>query len=139
MVQSLRKVLAGVGGLAALGLGGAAVSAAATSSSTGTTAHIASVAHPPALFRGPVPGTAAHEDAEKPVTGAAAAKARAAAVKSVGGGTAGAVTTDITGKGFETRVTKPNGSTIQVHLDRSYRAIHGPGGPGCRPPAPFGR
>ena len=42
----------------------------------------------------PAHGTAAHEDAEKAVTGADAAKAQAAAVASVGSGTAGSVTTD---------------------------------------------
>jgi hypothetical protein len=34
------------------------------------------------------------------VTGAAADKARAAAVKAAGGGTAGAVTTDVSGNGL---------------------------------------
>jgi hypothetical protein len=76
----------------------------------------------------PAHGTAAHEDAEKAVTGAAAAKARAAAVKAVGGGTAGAVTTDFTGNGYEVTVTKSNGSKIEVHLDSSLNALVGPGG-----------
>jgi hypothetical protein len=81
----------------------------------------------------PAHGTAAHEDAEKPVTGATAAKAQAAAVKSVGGGTAGAVTTDITGNGYEVTVTKSDGSKTEVHLDSSFNARQGPGtygGPG---------
>jgi hypothetical protein len=75
----------------------------------------------------PAHGTAAHEDAEKPVTGATAAKAQAAAVKSVGGGTAGAVTTDITGNGYEVTVTKSDGSKTEVHLDSSFNARQGPG------------
>jgi hypothetical protein len=75
----------------------------------------------------PAHGTAAHEDAEKPVTGAAAAKAQAAAVKSVGGGTAGAVTTDFTGNGYEVTVTKSDGSKTEVHLDSSFNARQGPG------------
>jgi hypothetical protein len=65
-------------------------------------------------------GTAAHEDAEKSVTGAAAAKAQAAAVKAVGSGTAGAVTSDRPGTGYEVTVTKTDGSTVDVHLDSSF-------------------
>jgi hypothetical protein len=79
-------------------------------------------------FSGPAHGTAAHENAEKAVTGAAAAKAQAAAVKSVGSGTAGAVTSDMTGKGFETTVTKSDGSKVEVHLDSTYNVMQGPGG-----------
>ena len=76
-------------------------------------------------------GTAAHEDAEKPVTGTAAAKARAAAVKAAGGGTAGTVTTDFKGNGFEVTVTKSNGSQEEIHLDSSYNIRQGPGGHGA--------
>jgi hypothetical protein len=56
-----------------------------------------------------------------------AAKAQAAAVRLVGSGTAGAVTADITGTGFETTVTKSDGSKVEVHLDRPYNAFQGPG------------
>jgi hypothetical protein len=80
-------------------------------------------------FGGPPHGTAAHEDAEKPVTGDAATKAQAAAVKSVGSGTAGAVTTDFNGNGYEVTVTKSDGSTVEVHLDSSF-TVQDPGGPG---------
>ena len=48
----------------------------------------------------PAHGSAAHEAAETPVTGTAASKAQAAAVKHVGSGTAGAVTTDYTKAGL---------------------------------------
>jgi hypothetical protein len=82
----------------------------------------------------PAHGTAAHEDAEKPVTGSTAAKAKAAAIKAVGGGTAGAVTTDFMGNGYEVTVTKSGGGQVEVHLDSAFNALHGPGGqPG--PPA----
>jgi hypothetical protein len=57
-------------------------------------------------FGGPPHGSAAHEDAEKPVTGTDAAKAQAAAVKAVGGGTAGAVTADFGGDGYEVSVPR---------------------------------
>jgi hypothetical protein len=65
-------------------------------------------------------GAPAHDNLEKPVTGAAADKARAAAVKAVGGGTAGAVTTDVSGNGYEVTVTKSDGSKVEVHLDQSF-------------------
>jgi hypothetical protein len=77
----------------------------------------------------PAHGTARHEGAEKTVTGAQAAKARAAAVKSVGSGTGGEVTTDFTDTGYEVTVTKSDGSTVEVHLDSSLSAVErGPGG-----------
>ena len=83
-------------------------------------------------------GSAAEEAAEKAVTGDAAAKAKAAAVAAVGG-TAGAVTTDSHGEGYEVTVTKADGTTTEVHLNSSFevqqggRGVHGPGdghGPG---------
>jgi hypothetical protein len=88
----------------------------------------------------PAPGTAAHEDAEKPVTGDDAEKAKAAAVKAVGEGTAGDVTTDYFGKGYEVTVTKSDGSTVEIHLDSSFQVMqHGPpGGSSQPPPAAFG-
>jgi hypothetical protein len=68
----------------------------------------------------PAHGTAAHEALEKPVTGSNATQAQAAAVKAVGGGTAGAVTTDVSGNGYEVTVTKTDGSQVEVHLNGSF-------------------
>jgi hypothetical protein len=82
----------------------------------------------------PAHGTATHEDAEKAVTGSSAARAQAAAVKAVGNGTAGAVTTDFTGNGYEVTVTKSDGSKVEVHLDSSFNALHRPNGPAGPPP-----
>lgn len=73
----------------------------------------------------PAHGSAAHEDAEKAVTGTAATQAQAAAVKSVGSGTAGSVTTDYTGQGYEVTVTKSDGSQVEVHLDSSFSVVQG--------------
>ena len=84
-------------------------------------------------FGGPEHGTAAHEGAEKPVTGTAADKAKAAAEKSVGSGsTATEVTTDFTGDGYEVTVKKADGSTTEVHLDKSFNVRQGHGGPDGR-------
>ena len=115
------------GGVLAGTLSASAASGTTTNPSPGSS----STAQPP---RGNFPphGTAAHEDQEKPVTGANASKAQAAAVKAVGSGTAGAVTTDCSGKGYEVTVTKTDGTSVEVHLDSSFKAMQhrGPGGPG---------
>ena len=141
MFRSIKKVVAGVAALAAVGLGSAALASATTSSSgaTGSTGSTGSTAQTVPGGRGdmaamPAHGTAAHEDAETTVTGADAAKAQAAAVKSVGGGTAGAVTTDYTHSGYEVTVTKTDGTSVEVHLDSSFNVMQGPGGHGGPPP-----
>jgi len=41
-------------------------------------------------------------------------------VGAVGSGTAGDVTTDVSGNGYEVTVTKSDGSTVEVHLDSSF-------------------
>jgi hypothetical protein len=86
----------------------------------------------------PAHGSAAHEDAEKSVTGGSATKAQAAATKSLGGGTAGTVSTDFTGNGYEVTVTKSDGSKVEVHLDSSFNVRQRPGGPGPGGPGPGG-
>jgi hypothetical protein len=133
MFHSTKKVLGGVAGLAALGLGGSAIADAATSSSPSSTTQSQPSAQSRPAF--PAHGTATHEDAEKTVSGAAAAKAQAASVKSLGGGTPGAVTTDFTGNGYEVTVTKSDGTKVEVHLDSSYNVRQGPGGHGGPPPS----
>ena len=82
----------------------------------------------------PAPGSAAHEDHEQAVTGDAADKARSAAVEAVGSGTAGDVTTDYFGNGYEVTVTKSDGSEVEIHLDSSFEVMRPPGGPGGAPP-----
>lgn len=130
MFHPLKKVVVGVAAMAALALGGSAIAGAATSSTASTTTATVTTTHAHPEFNGPKHGTAAHENAEKAVTGSAAAKAQAAAVKSVGSGTAGVVTADFTGNGFETTVTKADGSKVAVHLDSAYTVVDGPGGHG---------
>src|SRR3954452_20523075 len=125
MFNPIKKAVVGIAALAALALGGSAIAGAATSHTATTTTQSASTTKDPPAFNGPAHGTAAHEHAEKAVTGAAATKAQAAAVKSVGSGTAGAVTNDMMGSGFETTVTKSDGSKVEVHLDSSYNVMQG--------------
>lgn len=132
-----RRMSTKLGLLAAGAIGGTALAwsmsanaatPTATSTSTGTVTTTASTTTSrPSM---PAHGTAAHEDAEKAVRGATAAKVQAAAVKAAGGGTAGAVTTDFSGRGYEVTVTK-NGVATEYHLDNSFTVMKGgPGGPG---------
>jgi hypothetical protein len=135
-MNPLRKMLVG-GALAVATITGGAVgasflgaaNAATTSTSTSSTSSSTATASQPAM---PAHGTAAHEDGEKAVTGTAATQAQAAAVKSAGSGTAGSVTTDFTGQGYEVTVTKSDGSQVEVHLDSSFNLAQGgpPGAPG---------
>jgi hypothetical protein len=135
MLSKIKKIGLGVAALSGAAVGGAAVAGAATSHSGATTTPAAAAAHPPpGLKNMPAPGTAAHEEHEKAVTGDAAAKAKAAAVKAVGGGTAGDVTTDYFGKGYEVTVTKSDGSKVEIHLDSSFAVMGPPGGRGGAPP-----
>jgi hypothetical protein len=140
MLGKVKQVALGVAVLAGAAVGGAAVAGAATSHNGTTTVRPpAAAGRPPQPPRNmPAPGTAAHEDAEKSVTGDAAAKAKAAAVEAAGGGTAGDVTTDYVGKGYEVTVTKSDGSKVEIHLDGSFRAMPGPGRWGGPPPRPGG-
>ena len=127
MLKQMKKVLAGVAALAAVGLGSAALAGAATSSTSAGATGATSSSGTFAPANMPAHGSATHEDSETAVTGDAASKAQAAAVKSLGGGTAGAVTTDYTQTGYEVTVTKSDGSSVEVHLDSSFNVIAGPG------------
>jgi len=134
MLSKFMQVGLGVAALSGAAVGGAAVAGAATSQSGTTTQTTTSGKPPPMLKNMPAPGTAAHENAEKAVTGETADKAKAAAVKAAGGGTAGDVTTDYFGNGYEVTVTKSDGSKVEIHLDSSFNVMAGPGGCGGGPP-----
>ena len=114
------KVLAIGAAAVALAIGGAAIANAATSQPSATPSAQATSM--------PQHGTTAHENAEKAVTGTAATTAQAAAVKAAGSGTAGAVTSDFDGSGYEVTVTKSDGSTVEIHLDSSFNVMQGRGG-----------
>ena len=129
MLGKVKKAALGVAALSGAAVGGAAVAGAATShSGTTSTPAVTAGQPPPAPRNMPAHGSAEHEDAEKAVTGDAAAKARAAAVKAAGGGTAGEVTTDYFGDGYEVTVTKSDGSELEIHLDSSFAVMTPPGG-----------
>jgi len=138
MFDKMKKVALGVAAFAGAAVGGAAIAGAATSNnSTTTTAAPRPGQRPPMNM--PAPGSASHEDAEKAVTGSAAEKAQAAAVKAAGGGTAGDVTTTYFGDGYEVTVTQSDGSSVEYHLDSSFNVMAGPPGRAPRggPPGPW--
>ena len=117
------SITGGAVGATVFGTAGAATSTTTAAASTGSSTALADPSFP-------AHGSAAHEDAEKAVTGTAATQAQAAAVKSVGSGTAGAVTSDFTGTGYELTVTKSDGTQVDVHLDSSFNVMMGGhGGP----------
>lgn len=133
-----RLIMAGaIAGSLVTGAALGAATLAPTLASAATTAPGASsspAAQPAAM---PAHGSAEHEGVEAAVTGDNATKAKAAALKAVGGGTAGAVTTDFTKNGYEVTVTKADGTQTEVHLDSSFNVMQGHGGHGgpAAPPA----
>ena len=137
MTRRLTKLLMAVAALGAFALGGAALAGAASTGASATTGATGQTAPPLTGARFPAPGSAAHEDSEQAVTGTTATKAQSAAVASVGGGTAGAVTTNYDKTGYEVTVTKSDGTMVDVHMDLSFNvdAGHDPS-PGSPMPAP---
>jgi hypothetical protein len=96
MLKRLKQLVTGGSVLAALAVGSSATAGAATgssgSSSTLATLQGSSDGGPgPSFTSTPAPGTAAHENTEKTVTGDVAAKASAAPLASGRGGSAGAM------------------------------------------------
>ena len=90
-----KRIAAGAVVLAALALGGAAIAGAG------------------GVF-----------DDETPLQGQELARASAAALAATGGGTVNATERDgEKGATFEVEVTKPDGSTVDVRLDASYRVV----------------
>ncbi len=139
MLSTIKKVGLGIAAVSGAAVGGAAVAGAANSDSGATAVPPTASGKPPPILRDmPAPGTAAHEDHEKAVTGDAADKAKAAALEAVGGGTAGGVTTDYFGNGYEVTVTESGGNKVEVHLDSSFEVMGPPGGRGGAPPLPGG-
>jgi len=127
MFKSPKKLLAAGGALATLGLGGGRDRRCGDHLHAGD--HDSGVRCPARIPGARVaPRTRAPR---KAVTREAASKAQAAAVKSVGSGTAGAVTTDFNGNGYEVTVTKSDGTKVEVNLDSSFNVERGGPGRGC--------
>ena len=64
------------------------------------------------------------DDEEASVTGPQADRAKAAALRTTGGGTANSVERDgENGATWEVEVTRPDGTTVDVRLDESFRHV----------------
>jgi hypothetical protein len=98
MKKRLIVIVAGIAAVAALMLGGAAIAGSQ--------------------------GVGPFGDDEASLTGPAADRAKAAALKITRGGTANAVERDSEhGATYEVEVTKPSGTTVDVYLDASYNLV----------------
>jgi hypothetical protein len=120
-VQALQTKLVTAAAVLGAAIGGGAIANAATTNSSTASSSQSGAATQRSHPSYPAHGTAAHESLEKPVTGtSSASKAQAAALKAVGSGKAGDVTTDASGNGYEVVVTKSDGSKVEVHLNGSF-------------------
>lgn len=64
------------------------------------------------------------DDGDRQLTGPQAERARAAALRATGGGSAGAVERDSEGgAAYEVEVTRPDGSIVDVRLDESFGLV----------------
>jgi hypothetical protein len=96
MNRGMLKLGAAIGGVVVLALGGAAIAKA----------------------------TGALDDGESNLTGSQADRAKAAALQITGGGHANAVERDSEdGATYEVEVTKPDGNTVDVRLDESFKLV----------------
>ena len=122
MTKQLKNILMGVAAFAALGLGGSAIAGAASGLDQGTgqspgaeVREIPSRRTSRARPRTTPPSRSAARQADR---------ATAAALETTGGGRANSVERDSgNGATWEVEVTKPDGSTVDVRLDDSYKLV----------------
>lgn len=121
-----QRLAAAAGLLLAGGLAGGVLAATSTATAAGTTTSVAAATVAPTA-----PGSTAAPTApadrgfpmrpgETPLTGTNAAKATAAALKAVPGGTVDRVETDADGATYEAHMTKADGTHVTVKLDKSF-------------------
>jgi uncharacterized membrane protein YkoI len=112
MLQRLTKIGAALAALAAIAVGSAAISGAASTSdsSRGGQGNVA-----------PGVGAARQHKPETPLTGETAAKVRKAALDKVSGGTIIRVETDTDhGSPYEAHVRKSDGSEVEVLVNKQF-------------------
>lgn len=150
-MNPLKKMLIG-GALVASTITGGAFGAAVlsgtataqTSSTTASTAPSASAAPRPAFDSAKGGHVGANNVTEALLTGDAAAKANAAALAAVPGGTVQRVENDAEGAVYEAHMLKSDGTPVTVKMDGDFKVTGietgGPGGPGGhRGPPPAGQ
>ncbi len=118
MTKRLKNVLMGVAAFAALGLGGSAIAGAASGPDQSPRAEAREDPESANESR------EAENDAAEQVRGSQADRATAAALETTGGGRANSVERDSeNGATWEVEVTKPDGSTVDVRLDDSFKLV----------------
>ena len=118
MTERLKKAVMGIAVLGALALGGAALAQAGDSGSGADGAQAGERSSDSDR------GESETESGDETVTGSGADKAKAAALKVTGGGTANSVERDSeNGAVWEVEVTKPDGNTVDVRLDEGYDLV----------------
>lgn len=137
MRTSLRKILVGVSALAALALGGAAISQAGSSTPPQKSAEPATEQEQGAPENSATDPDNVQdesgkdddsekgekEESDKPVSGDAASRAKQAAATETGG-TAGDVERDSDkGATYEVEVTKADGKQVDVYLDDQFKVV----------------
>jgi hypothetical protein len=125
------RLAGAIGLLLAGGLAGGIIAATNSASAADGTAPATSVATSPTPSER---GTSVREG-EKALTGANLAKAKAAALKAVPGGTIDRVETDADGATYEAHMTKADGTRVTVKFDKGFTVTSaeegmGRGGPG---------
>lgn len=131
MPNTIRKTATTVAALGALALGGSAIAGAATSNSTtaNPAAPSGTYGQPPS-GRPAGPHVGANGKTEKALTGDAAAKIKAAALRKLPGATIERIETNVDGGGvYEAHVTKADGSQTTVLLDSSFNVTSVEAGP----------
>jgi hypothetical protein len=114
----------------ALALGAVAGAAGVANAASGGTTHSPSQPAPPSPAQDPA--TTSHGLGETGLTGAAASKARAAALAAVPGAMVIRVETDSAGAAYEAHLRKSDGSYVTVKLDKAFNVTgtqSGFGGP----------
>ena len=118
MTERLKKAVAGIAALVALALGGAALAQAGDSGGTANGGQAQERSDDGDR------GESKTESGDESVTGSGADKAKAAALKITGGGTANAVERDNeNGAVWEVEITKADGQTVDVRLDQGYGLV----------------
>jgi uncharacterized membrane protein YkoI len=77
-----------------------------------------------ALSGGIAIGAGRGDDAEQPITGAALARASAAALERTGGGRVTETEVGDEEGAYEVEVTRPDGSQVDVHLDKHFNVLN---------------
>jgi hypothetical protein len=142
-VRRGRGVALVAAGLVAGGALAAGATAFATSSSSSTPSDSpgtpsAPASQPSGAAPGKAGGPAAVRSDEKELTGTAASKARAAALKAVPGGTVYRVETDAGDAAYEAHMKKADGTLVTVKLDKNFVVTKVESGMGLGDPRPAG-